>query len=77
MFNMFDTVKSIIDIPELGLKSGAIGAIIDIYYVPTPAYEIEFFDLDDQVVGTISMKPGQVVAMQKVSSSKFPERLAA
>ena len=74
---MFETVKSVVDVPELGLKAGAIGAIIDVYSDPSPAYEIEFFDSDDQVVGNISMKPSQVVAMPKVSSSKFQERLAA
>ncbi len=77
MLKIFETVKTVVDVPALGLSAGAMGAIIDVYSEPSPAYEVEFFDSDNQVVGNISMKLDQVVAMPKVPAMKFQHRLAA
>ena len=44
MFEMFQSVKTVVPVPQLGLASGAKGAIVDIYTSPYPAYEVEFFD---------------------------------
>ena len=30
------------DIPELGLRSGAVGVVCSTWFAPEPAYEVEF-----------------------------------
>ncbi len=61
MFNLYQSVIATVDVPSLGLKTGASGVVIDVYSSPYPAYEVEFFDGDGETVGFISMKPDQVI----------------
>jgi hypothetical protein len=35
-------VRLVKDIPELGLRSGAVGVICSTWFEPSPAYEVEF-----------------------------------
>ncbi|MBK6999415.1 MAG: DUF4926 domain-containing protein [Rhodoferax sp.] len=62
MFEMFQSVKTVVPVPQLGLASGAKGAIVDIYTSPYPAYEVEFFDNEDNTVGFLSMRPEELVS---------------
>lgn len=62
MFEMFQSVKTVVPVPQLGLASGAMGAIVDIYTSPYPAYEVEFFDGEDNTVGFLSMRPEELVS---------------
>lgn len=62
MIEIFQSVIALVDIPSLGIKAGARGAVVEIYEKPYPAFEVEFFDEDREPVGTISMRPDEIEA---------------
>lgn len=48
-FSMFEPVAAAVDLPELGVRAGAVGAIVEIYGDGT--YEVEFeLGRDDELV---------------------------
>jgi hypothetical protein len=52
-FHELDVVTLADDIPEDGLKAGAIGTIVDVFHKPKTAYEVEF-SADDGVTITMA-----------------------
>jgi hypothetical protein len=60
MFEMFQTVRTTVPVPQLGLPAGALGVIVEEYSDPYPAYEIEFLDDDLEVIGFLSMRPDEL-----------------
>lgn len=60
MFSLYQTVVSRVDLPDVGVKAGALGAIIDTY--PDGACEVEFDpDADDNLI-TVALSPDQIEA---------------
>jgi hypothetical protein len=41
---LYDTVRLLRDHPELGLRRGDTGVVVDIHAQPTLGYEVEFMD---------------------------------
>lgn len=70
MFDMFQTIKTTVPVPALGLGAGAKGVIVDEYFKPYHAYEIEFLDDAGNTVGLLSMRPNEIASL-------VPARLAA
>ena len=62
MIEMFQSVVALVDVPSLGVKAGARGAVVEIYEKPYPAFEVEIFDEDWEPLGTISMRPDEIAA---------------
>jgi hypothetical protein len=54
---LFDTVEVTCDVPEEGVRKGMIGAIVEVFEVPTPAFEVEFTDSDGRTV-VLATLPG-------------------
>lgn len=54
---MFDTVRSVADVPERGVKAGDIGAIVEVY---EDAYEVEFCNDDGETLVMFAMTETQV-----------------
>lgn len=53
----FETVRSVADVPEHGVKAGDIGAIVDVY---EDAYEVEFCNDDGETLALFAMSEAQV-----------------
>jgi hypothetical protein len=70
MFDMFQSIKTTVPVPALGLGAGAKGVIVDEYHKPYHAYEIEFIDAEGNTIGLLSMRPSEI-------ASQIPTRLAA
>ena len=49
MFDELDTVRLLVDMPTLGLRRGAVGAILMIHTSPSLAYEVEFEGTEETV----------------------------
>jgi hypothetical protein len=73
MIEMFQPVISLVDVPEIDVKAGCKGCVVDIYSTPYPGFEVEFFDSDGDTIGFTSVKPEDIAAI----SPKHPARLAA
>jgi len=43
-FKLFDTVSAVVDLPDCGVKAGAIGAVVETFTKPQEAYFVEFAD---------------------------------
>lgn len=59
-FSLFDVVVLTQDMPEDGLRSGMIGAVIEIYASPVMAYEVEFCDASGQTIEQLALLPEQL-----------------
>jgi hypothetical protein len=56
----FDTVRLKDGLPEEGLPPGTLAAVVEVYEVPTPGYEIEVVDDSGQTRYLGSVRPDQV-----------------
>jgi Domain of unknown function (DUF4926) len=59
-YSLFDIVALKVDLPEQGLRSGAIGAVVDVYTKPSVAYEVEFCDSRGRTVAMLALAPEQI-----------------
>jgi hypothetical protein len=59
----FDTVILNQDIPEMKLKAGMKGAVLDVYTTPQLAYEVEF--PDENSIVTLALLPQQITKLNK------------
>jgi len=57
---LYDVVELAVDLPDEGLKSGAVGTIVDIYNSPNVAYEVEFTDDEGRTVAMLALLPEQI-----------------
>lgn len=56
MIQEYDVIRLTVDLPELRLKRGALGTVLEIYSVPTPGYEVEVEGFE----GTFGVYPNQI-----------------
>lgn len=70
MFEMFQSIRTTVPVPALGLGVGAKGVIVDVYQEPYPAYEIEFLDDAGGTIGLLSLRPNEI-------ANELPMLLAA
>ena len=59
-FSLFDAVALIQDLPSEELHAGMVGAIVDVYTKPTPAYEVEFSDAYGKSIALLALLPEQI-----------------
>ena len=59
-FSLFDVVSLVQDLPEEGLHAGMIGAVIEVYVQPVPAYEVEFCDPSGKTIAQLALFPEQL-----------------
>lgn len=62
-YSLFDVVALTENISEYNLKSGSVGAIVDIYTEPEDAYEVEFCDDDGQTICMLPLYDHQIRAV--------------
>ncbi|MBK6651930.1 MAG: DUF4926 domain-containing protein [Betaproteobacteria bacterium] len=53
---MFDTVTLCRPMPEYGLQSGEVGAVVDFLSQPEPAVMIEFCNVDGSTKASVFMR---------------------
>ncbi len=59
-FNINDTIKLKIDVPEHDLKKGVLGVVVMNFIKPREAYRIEFTDSDGRTVAEVNLLPDQI-----------------
>lgn len=59
MIQELDTVALVADLPEHGLKSGDIGAVVMVHNKPQ-GYEVEFVTLAGETIAVVCLTPNQV-----------------
>lgn len=62
-YSLFDSVILTENIPEHNLKSGMVGAIVDVYSEPEEAYEVEFCDDYGQTICMLPLYDHQIRAL--------------
>ncbi len=60
---LLDTVALLSDIPELGLKAGEVGAVVEVLG-DGEAFEVEFSDNSGTTYGLHTLKASQLIALQ-------------
>jgi hypothetical protein len=60
---LFSTVRVREDMPELGLRRGATGTIIEIFDSPTRAFEVEFTDAQGRTIVQTTLLEDQLEDM--------------
>lgn len=63
---LLDTVVATVDLPDEHILAGDLGAIVEVYPDPTPAYEVEFVNPDGSTRALLTLTPDQV---RRLSSS--------
>jgi hypothetical protein len=56
---LYDVVELAVDLPDDGLRAGAIGTIVDEY---PESYEVEFADDDGRTIALTALRPEQLRA---------------
>jgi len=59
MINELDRVILTSDLPEEGLATGDVGAVVHVYRGGA-GYEVEFVTLDGETVAVVTLKPDQI-----------------
>ena len=59
-FRQYDPVRLRVARPDLGLKKGATGIIVDVYSRPRQAYEVEFLSAEGQTLGVWTIDPSEL-----------------
>ena len=63
-FEINDVVKLMVDIPEEGLNTGAIGVVVVEFSDPNEAYEIEFCDDEGETITQLALLPEQLLKLE-------------
>jgi hypothetical protein len=59
-YSELDRVALTVDVPERGLRAGAVGVVMHVHAVPDVAYEVEFFDEEGEPIFPFAVLPEQV-----------------
>ncbi len=59
---LLDTVALLYDLPELGLKAGEVGAVVEVLG-DGEAFEVEFSDNSGMPYGQHALKASQIIAL--------------
>jgi hypothetical protein len=59
-FDLFETVVITANMPDHGVLAGDLGAVVEIYSRPEPAYEVEFVNPDGTTRALLTLSPGQL-----------------
>jgi hypothetical protein len=62
MIDGLDTVVITVDLPDLGLKKGDVGAVVLVHEAGA-GYEVEFVTFAGETVGVVSLTPEKVRPM--------------
>jgi hypothetical protein len=60
VFEILESVISTANFPEHGVLAGDIGAIVEVYLTPAPAYDVEFVNPDGSTRALLTLAPNQV-----------------
>ena len=60
-FSLLDTVALTEDLPQEGLLCGMVGAVVDVYYQPHEAYEVEFCDESGRTINQLALLANQLI----------------
>nr|HAT2256754.1 DUF4926 domain-containing protein [Citrobacter freundii] len=55
-----DVVFLNVNLPGDGLTKGQVGAVIDVYYSPSLAYEVEFCDKEGKTIASLALSSEQL-----------------
>ena len=58
--NLLDTVVATVDLPEQQVLSGDLGTIVEVYEIPSRAYEVDFVNPDSTTRALLTLTPDQV-----------------
>ncbi len=59
-YSELDRVALTVDVPERGLRAGAVGVVVHVHTVPDVAYEVEFLDEEGEPIFPFAVLPEQV-----------------
>ncbi len=59
---LLDTVAVVVDLPELGLSIGEVGAVVEVLG-DGAAFEVEFCDSNGQTYGLHTLRANQLIAL--------------
>jgi Domain of unknown function (DUF4926) len=59
---LLDTVAVVVDLPELGLSVGEVGAVVEVLG-DGEAFEVEFCDSDGRTYGLHTLRATQLIAL--------------
>jgi hypothetical protein len=55
-----EVVTLAVDLPEDGLRAGDIGTVVDVFEIPTTAYEVEFVEADGTTRAMVTLTADQL-----------------
>ena len=67
---LFDTVETTVDLPAHAIKTGMVGAIIEVFDAPHQAYEVEFVDAAGRTIAQAAMLPHQIRVVHGAEGDK-------
>jgi hypothetical protein len=65
---LFDVVELLKDVPDLGLRAGSRGAIVECY---SAACEVEFTNAEGETVATAALAPSQLIVVWRAETKTW------
>jgi hypothetical protein len=62
-FKLFDVVALTVDLAEENLRSGQVGAIVEVYN-NGEAFEVEFVNTEGKTYGLVTLRPEQLMLLR-------------
>ena len=59
MIKEYDVIKAVKNINDKVL-TGCVGTVVMVYLTPTPAYEVEFVNNENETIAVLTVKPDEI-----------------
>lgn len=59
-FRLHEVVRLRSDVPEDGLRAGAVGVVVEVFDQPYVAYEVEFVDDKGRTIAQRALRPSEI-----------------
>jgi hypothetical protein len=66
---LYDIVELLIDLPQVGLKSGQLGTILEKHNETT--YEVEFANVEGETLGFLALTSEQFIVVWKSETAQW------
>jgi hypothetical protein len=70
---LFDVIKLLVDLPEVDIKAGEIGTIVEEY--DDLAYEVEFANSDGETLALLALAPDKFIVVWESETKSWVSRI--
>ena len=74
MVALLDVVRLTRDLPDVGLRRGERGTVVEVFDTPEEAYEVEFTDSQGRTTAQVALLPRDVEVVRPSAAESRPSK---